>query len=117
MNTFFKTNPAEFDLRVQLNTGLDEMPVENAQAEWPETESQYQTVARIVIPVQPAWDTLKDKYFEDITFSPAHALEAHRPLGGINRARLVVYKALADRRLADNGMTAKASAGNDAVPA
>ena len=54
MNTFFKENSAEFELRVQLNTGLDDMPIENAQAEWPETESQYQTVARFVIPVQTA---------------------------------------------------------------
>ena len=107
MNAYFKTNPAEFELRVQLNTGLDDMPIENAQAEWPETESQYQTVARLVLPAQVAWDAAKDGYFEDLTFSPAHALTAHRPLGGINRARLFVYKVLADRRLADNGRVAE----------
>ena len=116
MNAFFKANPAEFELRVQLNTGLDDMPVEDAQAEWPETESQYQTVARLVIPVQTAWDPAKDGYFEDLTFSPSHGLAAHRPLGGINRARLVAYKALADRRLADNGKTAEAPSNLDEVP-
>ena len=107
MNAFFKTHPAEFEMRVQLNTGLDEMPIEDAQAKWPESESQYQTVARLVIPVQIAWDPLKDDYFEDLTFSPAHGLAAHRPLGGINRARLVAYKMLAARRLADNGKSAE----------
>ena len=117
MNAFFKANPAEFELRVQLNTGLDDMPVENAQAEWPETESQYQTVARLVIPVQTAWDPVKDGYFEDLTFSPGHGLAAHRPLGGINRARLVAYKALADRRLADNGKTAERPSNLEEVPA
>lgn len=117
MNTFFRTNPAEFELRVQLNTGLDDMPVEDAQAEWPETESQYQTVARLVIPVQTAWDPAKDGYFEDLTFSPAHGLAAHRPLGGINRARLVAYKALADRRLADNGKTAEMPSNLQEIPA
>ncbi len=102
MNAFFKNNPAEFEMRVQLNTGLDDMPIEDAQAKWPETESQYQTVARLVIPVQTAWDPTKDDYYEDLSFSPAHALAAHRPLGGINRARLLAYKMLAERRLADN---------------
>ena len=117
MNTFFRNNPAEFELRVQLNTGLDDMPVEDAQAEWPETESQYQTVARLVIPVQTAWDPAKDGYFEDLSFSPAHALAAHRPLGGINRARLVAYKALAERRLNDNGKQAETPSSFKDVPA
>ncbi len=117
MNAFFKENPAEFELRVQLNTGLNGMPIEDAQEEWPETESQYQTVARLIIPVQTAWDPAKDEYFEDLTFSPAHALVAHRPLGGINRARLVVYKALADRRLADNGKKAEMPTSLEHIPA
>ena len=117
MNAYFKANPAEFELRVQLNTGLEDMPVEDAQAEWPETESQYQTVARLLIPVQTAWDPAKDGYFEDLTFSPAHTLAAHRPLGGINRARLMVYKALAARRLADNGKQAELPTALSDVPA
>ena len=116
MNAYFKTNPAEFELRVQLNTGLDDMPIEDAQAEWPETESQYQTVAKLVIPVQTAWDPSKDGYFEDLSFSPAHALAAHRPLGGINRARLLAYKMLAERRLADNEKTVLKPASLAQVP-
>jgi hypothetical protein len=107
MNAYFQSNPAEFELRVQLNTGIEDMPIEDAQAQWSETESQYQTVARLVLPAQVAWDAAKDSYYEDLSFSPAHALAAHRPLGGINRARLFVYKMLADRRLADNGKTAE----------
>ena len=116
MNDFFRTNPAEFDLRVQLNTGLEDMPIENAQAEWAETDSQYQTVAHLVIPPQTAWDLAKDAYFEGLKFSPAHALAAHRPLGGINRARLFVYKLLAARRLADNGRTAESPISLEEVP-
>ncbi len=116
MNDFFRTHPAEFDLRVQLNTGLEDMPIENAQAEWSETASQYQTVAHLVIPPQAAWDPAKDGYFEDLTFSPAHALAAHRPLGGINRARLFVYGLLATRRLADNGKSAEMPTRLEEVP-
>lgn len=117
MNTFFRTNPAEFEMRVQLNTGLDDMPIEEAQAKWSENESQYQTVARLTIPVQTAWDPVKDGYFEDLTFSPAHALVAHRPLGGINRARLLAYAMLSKRRLADNGKTAEMPTNLEDVPA
>ncbi len=116
MNDYFNLNPAEFDLRVQLNTGLEDMPIEDAQAEWSETLSQYQTVARLVVPAQTAWDPAKDGYFEDLSFSPAHALEAHRPLGGINRARMFVYKMLADRRLADNGKIVETPASFAEVP-
>lgn len=116
MIAFFKQNPAEFELRVQLNTGLDDMPIENAQAEWSETMSQYQAVAKLVLPVQTAWDPAKDGYFEDMTYSPAHSLAAHRPLGSINRARLVVYKALADRRLSENGRTAEQPGAAEQVP-
>ena len=116
MNEYFKTHAAEYELRVQLNTGLDEMPIEEAQAEWPETESQYQTVATLTIPVQTAWDPAKDGYFEDLSFSPAHALAAHRPLGGINRARLLAYTMLAKRRLADNGKAVEVPESLQSVP-
>ena len=116
MNAYFQTNPAEFDLRVQLNIGLEEMPIENAQAEWEETLSPYQSVGRLTIPPQTAWDPAKDGYFEDLSFSPAHALAAHRPLGGINRSRLVVYTALAQTRLADNGKTAEKPTSLQGVP-
>ena len=117
MNEFFRSHAAEFDLRVQLNTGLEEMPIENAQAEWPESASQYQTVAKLRIPMQTAWDPARDGYFEDLSFSPAHALAAHRPLGGINRSRLVAYKALAERRVQDNGKTIARPSNLSAVPA
>jgi hypothetical protein len=117
MNAYFREHPAEFELRVQLNTGLEDMPIEDAQAEWSETNSQYQRVARLIIPAQAAWDPAKDGYFEDLTFSPAHTLAAHRPLGGINRARMVVYKTLAARRLADNGKAAELPSSLENVPA
>ena len=116
MNTFFRSNPAEFDLRVQLNTGLEDMPIENAQAPWSEEQSPYRTVAHLVVPIQTAWDPATDAYYEDLEFSPNHALAAHRPLGGINRSRLFVYSRLAARRLADNGKTAEKPTTLDEVP-
>ena len=117
MNEFFRTNPAEFEMRVQLNVGLDTMPIEEAQAKWSEEESQYRTVARLTIPAQTAWDPAKDGYFEDLSFSPGHSLAAHRPLGGINRARLLAYVMLSKRRLADNGKTPEVPTSLEEVPA
>lgn len=102
-NAFFRTQPAEFLVVVQLNTSLDQMPIEDAQAKWPDELSQYQPVARLVLPIQTAFDAAKEASFEDLSFSPAHSLAAHRPLGSVNRARLAAYPALAQRRLSENG--------------
>ena len=79
------------------------MPIEDAQAKWPEELSQYQPVARLVLPVQSAFDPAKNAFFEDLLFAPGHALEAHRPLGSVNRARLAAYGALGERRRTENG--------------
>ena len=101
-NEFFRTQPAEFMVAVQLNIGLDQMPIEDAQAKWPEELSQYQPVARLILPGQTAFDPAKNAFFEDLSFSPGHALAAHRPLGSVNRARLAAYGALSQRRRSEN---------------
>lgn len=89
---FFRHNSAEYDIRIQLCTDLDKMPIEDASVEWPEDESLYQTVARLVLPVQEAYSPARRVYVDDVlSFSPAHALAAHRPLGSIMRARLKAY--------------------------
>lgn len=92
--TYFKAHPAEFSVHVQLNAGLDDMQIEDAQAKWSEDLSQYQEVARISLPVQSGYHPAIDGFIEDFSFSPANTIEAHRPLGGINRARFAAYKAL-----------------------
>ena len=101
-NDFFRNQPAEFSVQVQLNANLEAMPIENAQTKWPEELSPYTEVARLVLPIQPAWDQAVDAVFENLSFSPAHSLSAHRPLGGISRARLVVYGALSGLRYREN---------------
>ncbi len=117
-NEFLRSNAAEYSFQVQLNTGLDEMPVENATVEWPESSSMYQEVARLVIEPQTAWDEAKDAYVEPLSFAPEHALEAHRPLGGINRARIGAYAALSKLRRSGLGTSVPAEPVNaDDVPA
>lgn len=100
---FFQTHPAEFDVVVQLNTNLEKMPIEDATVPWSEAESPYRSVGRLVFPVQEAYSTARKEFVEArLSFCPAHSLVAHQPLGSINRARLVVYTALATLRRTEN---------------
>ena len=80
------------------------MPVEDANEEWPEEESPYQPIARVAIPVQDSYSAGRAGFVEKLSFSPAHALAAHRPLGSINRARLYAYKVLQAKRQAELGV-------------
>ena len=118
MITYFRTNPAEFDLRVQLNTDLDKMSIEKAEAEWSEEESPYRTVAHLTIPVQPAYTPTREDFVDgDLSFNPAHTLVAHQPLGSINRARLVAYTALAKTRRSENNRPRLEPTSLEQVPA
>ncbi len=117
ISAYFKANPATFSVRTQLNSGLDDMPIENAQAKWSEELSPYQEVARITVPVQAGWDPALDGFIENFSFNPGNTLEAHRPLGSINRARLVAYKALATLRTSENTTTVSQITSIDKVPA
>ncbi|HEY4080216.1 MAG TPA: catalase family protein [Burkholderiaceae bacterium] len=96
---FFKTNGAEWELRVQLCTNLDTMPIEDASVRWPEEESPFVAVARITVPPQAAWSDDHSSQMDDgLAFSPWHGLAAHRPLGSINRVRRSAYAGSAHAR-------------------
>jgi hypothetical protein len=93
-----------WEVRVQLCTDIDAMPVEDASVRWPEDRSPYVAVARIDIPPQPAWSEARAQSMDDgLAFSPWHGLAAHRPLGGIMRARGPAYEMSATFRGAGNG--------------
>ncbi len=89
---FFKTQGAEYEIRAQLCTNLAKMPVEDGSVQWPEDESPYQPVAKIVIPPQDTVSDARRVYGDDVlSFNPFHCLPEHRPLGGIMRVRRLVY--------------------------
>jgi hypothetical protein len=89
---FFAANAAEWELRAQLNTDLETMPIEDACVQWSEEESPYLPVARLAIASQSAWHGQRSPFTEDrLSFSPWHGLAAHRPLGGVMRARREIY--------------------------
>ena len=90
---------AVFDFNVQLQTNAEAMPVENVAVEWDETVSKPITLATLHIPPQPvdAAGELATRC-ESMSFNPWHALAEHRPLGGMNRLRKVVYQASVEKR-------------------
>lgn len=104
MVAWFAANGAELELRAQLCTSLHHMPIEDASVRWPEELSPYRTVARLSVPAQNAYSEARRAFFDDrLAFQPGHSVEAHRPLGGIMRARLAVYPQLQDFRQRRNG--------------
>lgn len=102
---FFAEHPlSEWDLQVQLNTGLGDMPIEDASVLWPVSLSPYTTVATLAVPGQVAWSAARSEAVDDgMAFSPWHGLEAHRPLGSIMRVRHAAYAASAAQRAHQNG--------------
>jgi len=103
---FFRTSSGEWELQAQLCTDLKAMPIEDAAKQWPEDQSPYQAVARIVMPTQDAWSpTRVQAVDEGMSFSVWHALAAHRPLGAMNRVRKSIYDTAARFRAEHNQVT------------
>jgi hypothetical protein len=102
---FFETNSAEYEVCVQLCTDLEKMPIEDATIEWPEEDSPYEPVAKITYPVQNAYSKARQEYGDDVLeFNSWRAIEAHRPLGSINRLKKDVYLASSEFRHEKNGV-------------
>ncbi len=94
---------AVFDFFVQVQTDPATMPVEDPTMRWDEAQSAFKKVATLTIPAQ-SFDSVEQMQFcENLSYTPWHALPEHRPLGGINRVRRVVYEASARFRHDLNG--------------
>lgn len=100
---YFRTHGGEWEMRVQLCTNPETMPVEDASVPWPEDESPYVVVAKLTVKAQPAWSEERARQADDgLSFSPWHGIVDHQPLGSINRARKDVYEMSAAFRSAHN---------------
>lgn len=93
-----RDRPAHFDFLVQLQTDPVRTPVEDPTVEWLESDAPFRKVATLHIPRQEFDSPEQREFAESLSFTPWHTLAAHRPLGGINRARKAVYAAMSDRR-------------------
>jgi hypothetical protein len=103
---FAADRPVVYDIKVQLCTDVEAMPIEDASVAWSEADSPYRTVARLTLPPQHAWTPERADYDDRLAYNPAHALRAHQPLGSIMRARMRAYRATQRFRLDANGLAA-----------
>ncbi|UVM73932.1 catalase family protein [Pseudomonas alvandae] len=94
--------PACFVLQIQRQDPNKYMPIEDTSIEWNESDAPFETVARIKVPAQD-FDTPKlNLACDNQSFNPWFGIEAHRPIGGINRLRKAVYEAVSDYRHSRN---------------
>ncbi|WP_460115461.1 catalase family protein [Pseudomonas sp. H2_D02] len=94
--------PACFVLQIQRQDPSKYMPIEDTSIEWNESDAPFETVARIKVPAQD-FDTPKlNLACDNQSFNPWFGIEAHRPIGGINRLRKAVYEAVSDYRHSRN---------------
>lgn len=94
--------PACFVLQIQRQDPTRYMPIEDTSIEWRESDAPFETVARIKIPAQDFDTPALNLQCDNQAFNPWFGLEAHRPIGGINRLRKAVYEAVSDYRRARN---------------
>lgn len=94
--------PACFVLQIQRQDPRAYMPIEDTSIEWQESDAPFETVARIRIPAQDFDTPALNLQCDNQSFNPWFGLEAHRPIGGINRLRKAVYEAVSDYRHARN---------------
>ena len=102
MEKHLAAHEASFDFMIQVQKDPGRMPVEDAGVEWSEKESPFIKVATIRIPSQAFRTAEREELAEDLSFSPAHSLIEHRPIGGINRARIEIYRHLSEFRHKQN---------------
>lgn len=102
MEAHLARHVASFDFCVQLRQ--EGMPIEDAARRWSEIDSPFVKVATLHIPTQKFRTSARHDLGESLSFSPAHALPAHRPIGGLNRARAAIYAALSKFRHQRDGI-------------
>ena len=98
MRAHLDQDEATFDFLVQFYVDDQRTPIEDATVEWQAGDSPYHKVGVIRIPRQRFEDAERVTGGERMTFNPWHSLTEHEPVGGMNRARREIYRAMADFR-------------------
>lgn len=100
MQKHLKENIASFDFMVQLKK--HNMPTEDASVEWSLERSPYIKVGEIIIDKQHFTTTARYDFAENLSFSPGNSLVEHKPVGGLNKARVEIYNELSNFRHSRN---------------
>ncbi len=87
-----------FDFFVTRYRDPGTTPIEDASVAWPDDPASLVKVAEVRIPAQEFDTPDQMRFAENLSYTPWHSLPEHRPLGGINRARRVVYDVLSKYR-------------------
>jgi hypothetical protein len=90
--------PARFEFLLQAQTDPGRQPVEDPRIIWDEAAAPFVRVAEITIPAQRFDTPDRERFGENLSFTPWHCLPEHRPIGGINRLRRAVYDAISRLR-------------------
>ena len=80
------------------------MPVEDPTILW---DTEPITVATLTIKPQAFTRPAQMEFCENLSFTPWHSVEVHRPIGGINRAHKLVYQATSTFRHEKNQVPRK----------
>lgn len=100
-----------FDFMIQFQKDAHEMPIEDPGRRWGESDSPFIKVATIKIPPQEFDSPEQREFGDNLSFTPWHSLPEHRPLGGVNRARKIVYETLSKFRHQRNNAPRKEPTG------
>jgi len=91
------------DFYVQPQTDARKMPIEDPRKIWDRDLSPFVKVATIRVLKQTFDTPEQQRYGDNLSFTPWHALPEHRPLGGVNRGRKVIYETMSPFRHNANG--------------
>lgn len=89
---YFGGKEAKYEFKIQLGTDPAHHPTEDGSVVWDEATSPYQSLGTITFPAQDSFSHERRVFWEDrMSLDAWRGLDAHRPLGGINRLRKDVY--------------------------
>lgn len=97
-----RASAATMVFAVQVRSG-PHMAVEDVQTAWSEEEAPFIPVATLRLPQQATNTEQRDAACRDAAYNPWKGLAEHRPLGGVNRVRKVVYDQVGAMRRSRNG--------------
>lgn len=99
MTDYFATSGATYELRAQLCTDLDAMPVEDAAVLWDPETAPHRPIATLHFDPQDPYAPARQVHGDDhLAFNPWNGVAAHRPLGSIMRVRKAAYESSSAQR-------------------
>jgi hypothetical protein len=101
-----RVGPVVYDLQLQFYVDAVKTPIEDASVEWLRQDAPFMTVATLTLleqDVASEHGARVSAFVESLSFDPWHALEAHKPLGNVMRARNPAYR----RSTQERGITAE----------